>query len=80
MNSTRIVRPHAESGWSVSVPGARRASSTHRERYDAVAVARRTLQNNGGGLIEIQDEDGSVVESHEVAPVRNRRVGDLKAH
>jgi hypothetical protein len=80
MESIRLVVPVEDGRWSVSVPGARRASSTHRERYDAVAVARRTLQNNGGGTIRVHDGDGDVVETHEVAAVRNRRVGDLGAH
>jgi hypothetical protein len=76
----RVVRPNQSGGWSVAVPGARRASSQHRQRYDAIAVARRTLQNNGGGTVEVHDEHGEVVERQEVVPVRNRRVGDLKVH
>jgi len=80
MEESRVVRPSTGGGWSVAAPGARRASSTHRERYDAIAVARRTLQNNGGGLIEVLDEASEVVERYEVHAVRNRRVGDLKAH
>ena len=79
MESIRTVVPHGQDGWAVLAPGARRASSTHRERYDAIAVARRTLQNNGGGTVEVVDESGRVVETHEVSAVRNRRVGDLKA-
>lgn len=76
----RLVRPNPGGGWSVAVPGARRASSQHRQRYDAIAVARRTLQNNGGGTVEVVDERGRAVESQTVLPVRNRRVGDLKVH
>ena len=76
----RVVRPNHSGGWSVAVPGARRASSQHRQRYDAIAVARRTLQNNGGGTIEVLDPSGAVVEEQAVLPVRNRRVGDLKVH
>ena len=72
-----MVQPHGD-GWSVLVPGARRVSSTHHQRYDAVAVARRTLQNNGGGVIEVLDDTGAVTEQHVVAPVRNRRVGQLR--
>ena len=77
MDDIRMVQPHGD-GWSVTVPGARRASSTHRERYDAVAVARRTLQNNGGGVVEVYDDEGAMSEQHVVEPVRNRRVGELK--
>lgn len=73
----RMVQPHGDT-WSVLVPGARRASSTHRERYDAVAVARRTLQNNGGGVVEVYDHSGRISEQHVVAPVRNRRIGELR--
>lgn len=73
-----MVQPHGD-GWSVVVPGARRASSTHHERYDAVAVARRTLQNNGGGVVEVYDEVGAMTEQHVVAAVRNRRVGELRS-
>lgn len=76
----RVVRPNQSGGWSVMVPGARRASSQHRQRYDAIAVARRTLQNNGGGTVEVVDESGSPVERQTVMPVRNRRVGDIKVH
>jgi hypothetical protein len=76
----RVVRPNPDGGWSVVVPGARRASSQHRQRYDAIAVARRTLQNNGGGTVEVVDEAGDAVERQTVLPVRNRRVGDLKLH
>jgi len=76
----RVVRPNSSGGWSVVVPGARRASSQHRQRYDAIAVARRTLQNNGGGTIQIHDAGGDLVEEQAVHPVRNRRVGDLKVH
>lgn len=79
MEEIRVVRPHG-SGWSVAVPGAKRASSQHRERYDAVAVARRTLQNNTGGRVEVYDESDEVVEVIEVTAVRNRRVGDLTVH
>lgn len=78
MDDVRVVRPNHQGGWSVAVPGARRASSQHRQRYDAVAVARRTLQNNGGGTIEVLDDNGTTVERLAVSPVRNRRVGDLK--
>ena len=83
MGSTVRVRrvvPRGPDGWSVILPGGRRASSTHHERYDAIAAAKRTLQNNGGGMIEVVDESGAVVETQEVPAVRNRRVGDLRAH
>ena len=76
----RVVQPNESGGWSVTVPGARRASSQHRQRYDAIAVARRTLQNNGGGTVEVVDEGGRALERQTVLPVRNRRVGDLKVH
>lgn len=79
MTDVRRVVPSSDGEWAVLAPHARRASSRHHERYDAVAVARRTLQNNGGGFVEIVDESGEVVERIEVSPVRNRRVGDLKA-
>jgi hypothetical protein len=78
MQNLRLVLPHGDGAWAVTAPGARRVSSTHAERYDAIAVARRTLQNNAGGVIEVRDEHGALLETHEVAPIRNRRVGDLK--
>lgn len=72
----RVVRPSG-TGWGVLAPGARRPSVVLEDRSDAVARARRILRNARGGVVEVHDGDGRVVERIEVDAQPRRRLGKV---
>lgn len=78
MSETRIVRENAQGSWVVMAPGSRRAYKCQPTRGDAVAVARRTLRNKGGGVIEVLDTSGDAVQMISVGRVAPTRTADLR--
>ncbi|MFZ5851457.1 MAG: DUF2188 domain-containing protein [Actinomycetota bacterium] len=72
----RVVRPSG-TGWGVLAPGARRPSVVLEDRSDAVARARRILRNARGGVVEVSDGAGRVVERIEVDAQPRRRLGKV---
>lgn len=71
----RVVRLANTGGWAVCIPGSRKAVVVLPSRSDAVARAKRILSQKGGGNVEVE-EDGHVVDTHQVRP-RPGNVGGI---
>ena len=67
----RQVRRASDGRWAVHAPGTARASKVCEDRADALAWARRSLSIAGGGLIEVELQDGGV----DLVEVPGRRGG-----
>ena len=63
----RYVVKHSD-GWAVKAGGAERASSVHRTQREAEQIAKKTVNNLGGGEVRIQGRDGKWRDSDTVAP------------
>ena len=63
----RYVVTHPD-GWAVKGGGAKRASSIHRTQADAIASAKNTVGNLGGGEVRIQGQNSRFRDSDTVAP------------
>ena len=63
----RYVVKHLD-GWAVKAGGADRASSIHGTQREAESVAKKVVQNLGGGEVRIQGRDGKWRDSDTVAP------------
>jgi hypothetical protein len=70
------VRPDGND-WAVLTPGANRASFRSDRRSEAVARATRIIRNAGGGVVDVLDESGDVVQSVSVG-ARSRGAPDLR--
>ena len=55
---TYFVRPHAEKGWAVQAEEARRASSVHRTKAEAVAAAKELARNRRPSQVLVYKKDG----------------------
>ena len=57
---TYLVTPHAEKkkGWKVEAEGARRASSVHRTKAEAVAAAKELARGQAPSQVLIYKQDG----------------------
>src|SRR5215217_8239990 len=57
---TYLVRPHAEKkkGWKVEAEGAKRASSVHRTKVEAVAAAKEKAKSQAPSQVLIYKQDG----------------------
>ena len=55
---TYLVRPHADGGWKVEAEGARRASSVHRTKAEAVAAAKELARNRTPSQVLVYKQDG----------------------
>jgi uncharacterized protein YjbJ (UPF0337 family) len=55
---TYLVTPHAEGGWKVQAEGARRASSRHRTKPEAVAAAKEKARSQAPSQILVYKKDG----------------------
>lgn len=64
----RHVTPNADGGWDVVAPGAQRASTHHDTQAQAIDRAREIVHNTGGGEVVIHGRDGSIRDSHTIAP------------
>jgi uncharacterized protein YjbJ (UPF0337 family) len=61
---TYLVRPHAEKkkGWKVEAEGARRASSVHRTKPEAVAAAKELARSRTPSQVLVYKKDGLTVQ------------------
>jgi uncharacterized protein YjbJ (UPF0337 family) len=61
---TYLVRPHAEKkkGWKVEAEGARRASSVHRTKPEAVAAAKELARSRAPSQLLVYKQDGLTVQ------------------
>lgn len=73
MASKRHVVPNPDGGWQVRKEGARRASSTHSTKEEAVDRAREILRNADGGEIVVRGRDGQIRDSDTVFPGKSDR-------
>jgi uncharacterized protein YjbJ (UPF0337 family) len=55
---TYLVRPHAEKGWKVEAEGARRASSVHLTKAEAVAAGKELARSRTPSQVLIYKKDG----------------------
>ena len=57
---TYLVRPHAEKkkGWKVEAEGAKRASSVHRTKAEAVAAAKEMARGRAPSQVLVYKKDG----------------------
>jgi hypothetical protein len=65
--NNRYVVNHTD-GWAVKAGGAERASSVHDTQKEAETAAKQIVQNQGGGEVRIQGQDGKWRDSDTVAP------------
>ena len=61
---TYLVRPHSEEkkGWKVEAEGARRASSVHRTKPEAVAAAKELARSRAPSQVLVYKKDGLTVQ------------------
>jgi uncharacterized protein YjbJ (UPF0337 family) len=59
---TYLVRPHPEKGWKVEAEGARRASSVHRTKPEAVAAAKELARSRAPSQVLVYKKDGLSVQ------------------
>jgi uncharacterized protein YjbJ (UPF0337 family) len=60
---TYLVMPHAEKkGWKVEAEGARRASSVHRTKPEAVAAAKELARSKAPSQVLVYKKDGLSVQ------------------
>jgi hypothetical protein len=55
---TYLVRPYPEKGWKVEAEGARRASSVHRTKAEAVAAAKEKARSKAPSQVLLYKQDG----------------------
>jgi uncharacterized protein YjbJ (UPF0337 family) len=55
---TYLVRPHPEKGWKVEAEGAKRASSVHRTKAEAVAAAKEKARGQAPSQVLVYKQDG----------------------
>ena len=60
---TYLVRPHGEEkGWKVEAEGAKRASSVHRTKPEAVAAAKELARSRAPSQVLVYKKDGLTVQ------------------
>jgi uncharacterized protein YjbJ (UPF0337 family) len=59
---TYLVSPHPEKGWKVEAEGARRASSVHRTKAEAVAAAKELARGKAPSQVLVYKKDGFTVQ------------------
>ena len=59
---TYLVRPHPEKGWKVEAEGAKRASSVHRTKPEAVAAAKELARSRAPSQVLVYKKDGLTVQ------------------
>jgi hypothetical protein len=55
---TYLVRPHPEKGWKVEAEGAKRASSVHRTKAEAVAAGKELARRRAPSQVLVYKKDG----------------------
>jgi uncharacterized protein YjbJ (UPF0337 family) len=59
---TYLVRPRADGGWKVEAEGAKRASSVHRTKAEAVAAAKEKARGRAPSQVLVYKKDGLEVQ------------------
>jgi uncharacterized protein YjbJ (UPF0337 family) len=59
---TYLVTPRSEGGWKVQAEGAKRASSVHRTKAEAVAAAKEKARSRAPSQLLVYKKDGLSVE------------------
>src|SRR5215212_8522031 len=59
---TYLVRPHPEKGWKVESEGAKRGSSVHRTKPEAVAAAKELARSRAPSQVLVYKKDGLTVQ------------------
>ena len=73
-DSDRYVQPNKErGGWDVVKEGHKRVSAHEQRKADAVKVARRIIENQGGGELRIKDEQGQFIDSDTIKGRKHRQ-------
>jgi uncharacterized protein YjbJ (UPF0337 family) len=63
---TYLVRPHPEKGWKVEAEGAKRASSVHRTKPEAVAAAKELARRRAPSQVLVYKKDGLTVQEDKI--------------
>jgi uncharacterized protein YjbJ (UPF0337 family) len=63
---TYLVRPHPEKGWKVEAEGAKRASSVHRTKAEAVAAAKEKARGKAPSQVLVYKKDGLNVQEEKI--------------
>jgi hypothetical protein len=66
--STKLYVLPIRGGWGVLAHGRRRPLLQHSTRSRAVALARETIRQHGGGEVVVLNRSGRVIESNAVRP------------
>lgn len=69
-SNDRFVVNH-ENGWAVIGPGHAKPSSVHQTQSAAINAARLIIQNQGGGELLIQGEDGKWRDKDTIGPAKD---------
>jgi uncharacterized protein YjbJ (UPF0337 family) len=59
---TYLVRPRADGGWKVEAEGAKRASSVHRTKAEAVAAPKEKARSPAPSQVLVYKQDGLTVQ------------------
>ncbi len=65
---TRHVVRQDDGRWAVKAPNAKKASSVSQTQREAIAKARETVKNQGGGEVRIHGRDGRIRDSDTIKP------------
>jgi hypothetical protein len=73
-DNDRYVQPNKErGGWDVVKEGHGRVSVHTDTKAEAIDRARQIIRNEGGGELRVKNEQGRLIDSNTVAPMRERR-------
>ena len=65
---TRHVVRQDDGRWAVKAPNAKKASSVSQTQREAIAKARETVKDKGGGEVRIHGRDGRIRDSDTIKP------------
>lgn len=68
MANSRHVVPHEGGGWDVKKPGSDLASRHFTTQKEAIDKGRQILKNDGGGLLNIHDQQGKIRAKDTILP------------
>ena len=71
--SAPVPAPRRRGGWDVVKEGHKRVSAHEQRKADAVKVARRIIENQGGGELRIKDEQGQFIDSDTTKERKHRQ-------
>ena len=68
MGNDRTVSRRPDGSWANKKDGAAKAGSLHDTQADAIAAARKTLENTGGGELKVKGVDGKIRSKDTIPP------------